>query len=287
MALKSTGRNLSFDVLSRNGSLDEEEEAIFYRSNSDPIQSNHHNNDKPARRKRKKKKKNTTTTHSSIPESPANATVSNSFPHNSRSKNGETSGINGLEFSYSQTVLCPATTEVSDPEFQKLRGTAELRQRPVNGSAGGVVGETQMTSSRIEAEDKEDSGVEAGSVSKQRSEPNGNAVPKLQTAESLDWKRLMAEDPNCEPFFFFLYLFLSYNLCLILNSSSASVFKNNCSKTFPSDLFSVDKSPVKYFMEEMSNGNSLRSTTTLGNEKERERVYDTIFRLPWRCELVF
>lgn len=46
------------------------------------------------------------------------------------------------------------------------------------------------------------------------------------------------------------------------------------------------KSPVKYFMEEMRIGNSLRSTTTLGNEKERERVYDTIFRLPWRCELV-
>ncbi|XP_057728218.1 protein POLLEN DEFECTIVE IN GUIDANCE 1-like isoform X1 [Arachis stenosperma] len=36
----------------------------------------------------------------------------------------------------------------------------------------------------------------------------------------------------------------------------------------------------------MQNGNSLRSTTTLGNEKERERVYDTIFRLPWRCELL-
>lgn len=50
--------------------------------------------------------------------------------------------------------------------------------------------------------------------------------------------------------------------------------------------FSVEKSPVKYFIEEMYNGNSLRSTTTLGNEKERERVYDTIFRLPWRCELV-
>lgn len=73
---------------------------------------------------------------------------------------------------------------------------------------------------------------------------------------------------------------------MILNSSS-SAFENNYSKKFPSDLFSVDKSPVKYFMEEMSNGNSLRSTTTLGNEKERERVYDTIFRLPWRCELVF
>jgi len=54
-----------------------------------------------------------------------------------------------------------------------------------------------------------------------------------------------------------------------------------------SDVFSVEKSPVTYFLEEMYNGNSLRSTTTLGNEKERERVYDTIFRLPWRCELVY
>lgn len=43
---------------------------------------------------------------------------------------------------------------------------------------------------------------------------------------------------------------------------------------------------MKYFLEEVYAGNSLRSTTTLGNDKERERVYDTIFRLPWRCELV-
>ena len=50
--------------------------------------------------------------------------------------------------------------------------------------------------------------------------------------------------------------------------------------------FTVDKSPLKYFMEEMYNGNALRNTTTIGNEVERERVYDTIFRLPWRCELV-
>ncbi|KAK3012090.1 hypothetical protein RJ639_012723 [Escallonia herrerae] len=52
------------------------------------------------------------------------------------------------------------------------------------------------------------------------------------------------------------------------------------------DTFYVEKSPVKYFMDEMHGGNSLRSTTTLANEKERERVYDTIFRLPWRCELL-
>ena len=55
---------------------------------------------------------------------------------------------------------------------------------------------------------------------------------------------------------------------------------------FSSDMFSADKSPFKCYMEEMFSGNSLRITTTFGNEKERERVYDSIFRLPWRCELV-
>lgn len=53
-----------------------------------------------------------------------------------------------------------------------------------------------------------------------------------------------------------------------------------------SDFFSVEKSPLKYFIEEMNCGNSLRTTSTLANEKDRERVYDTIFHLPWRCELV-
>lgn len=43
---------------------------------------------------------------------------------------------------------------------------------------------------------------------------------------------------------------------------------------------------MKYFMEEIYGGNSLRSTTTSGNDIERERIYDTIFRLPWRCEVV-
>ncbi|KAM2781156.1 hypothetical protein COP1_010950 [Malus domestica] len=254
MALRSNGRNLSFEILSRNSSLDDQHDhAIFHRSNSDPVQSDQATNSKFARRKRKKKKKTPATAHASIPESPTAiyGVVSNSFDVISETTNRETGDIhgNGLEFNYSvQTVLLPVTTEVVDPEFQGLHGTAELRQRTVIGSGGGVVEETETASSRIESQAKEESAAEGGLASKQRSELSGNVIPKLQTAESLDWKRLMAEDPN--------------------------------------HLFSVDKSPVQYFMEEMSNGNALRSTTTLGNEKERERVYDTIFRLPWRCELL-
>ncbi|XP_074324720.1 protein POLLEN DEFECTIVE IN GUIDANCE 1-like [Apium graveolens] len=72
---------------------------------------------------------------------------------------------------------------------------------------------------------------------------------KLEREESLNWKQLMAQkDPNY--------------------------------------FFSVEKSPLKFFIEEMNCGNSLRTTSTLANEEDRERVYDTIFHLPWRCELL-
>ncbi|KAM5566943.1 protein POLLEN DEFECTIVE IN GUIDANCE 1 [Rosa sericea] len=237
MALRSGGRKLSFEILSRNSSP-EEEAGLFYRSNSDPIRSSHDAADdhKPAAARRKRKKKKRTVVNCSIPESPTAA-------------DDETDVINGLEFNYSQTVLCSVTTEVSDPEFQNNFGAPELRQRTVNaGAGGGVVDETTPSGAlEGEANAKEESGVEAAAAAPV-AKPNGNLVTKLQSAESLDWQRVMAEDPNY--------------------------------------MFSVDKSPLKYFMEEMSNGNSLRSTTTLGNEKERERVYDTIFRLPWRCELL-
>ncbi|XP_076912139.1 protein POLLEN DEFECTIVE IN GUIDANCE 1-like [Bidens hawaiensis] len=92
---------------------------------------------------------------------------------------------------------------------------------------------------------------ESESMMKQTAEMNANANGHrmLDKDTSLDWKQLMADkDPN-------------YNYLL-------------------------EKSPVNYFIEEMHGGNSLRTTTILANEKDRERVYDTIFRMPWRCELV-
>lgn len=53
-----------------------------------------------------------------------------------------------------------------------------------------------------------------------------------------------------------------------------------------SDCYSVTMSPLNFIWEAMCAGSALQSTTTFADEKERERVYDTIFRLPWRCELV-
>ncbi|KAK8657478.1 hypothetical protein V6N13_035713 [Hibiscus sabdariffa] len=138
---------------------------------------------------------------------------------------------------------------LEDSVCQNVCGFGELRQRNVNGAVAGGGDETETMAAR-----EDESGGEVSSSKEQFPQvlpqpmPNGNVVNTLQTAESWDWKRVMAEDPN--------------SVC------------------------SVGKSPVKYFLEEMHHGNSLRNTTTLGSEKERERVYDTIFRLPWRCEVL-
>ncbi|CAH8386531.1 unnamed protein product [Eruca vesicaria subsp. sativa] len=79
------------------------------------------------------------------------------------------------------------------------------------------------------------------------SETNGR---RLDTEASLDWKHLMADDD-------------------------------------PDSLSAETRSPMNYFMGEIYGGGvSLGSTTTTGNDIERERIYDTIFRLPWRCEVL-
>ncbi|KAB1205891.1 Protein POLLEN DEFECTIVE IN GUIDANCE 1 [Morella rubra] len=287
MGLRSDGRKYSFEILSTSSFLDEDE-ALIYHSKSDRMENNNvesistsaspHENPKCKKRKHKKGSKRGRTIQESIPEDPITRTTldrGSIFNHSenvdtlfengdafSTTRNGEsnsTNFTNGVESnckSYSVgTVTCEeirvaeesggsewTVTQLTEPEFQNVRA-GKLRQRNVNGTCD------DASTSWVEYDESEKS-VEVSSASvKQQGEPNGSvALSKLETAKSLDWKRLMAEDPNY--------------------------------------TFSVEKSPFKYFMEEMYNGNSLRSTTTLGNDKERERVYDTIFRLPWRCELL-
>lgn len=148
---------------------------------------------------------------------------------------------------------------VNGSEYVSLKG-GELRQRNVNGGKeeekivcedvkGSELRQRSSVSGGEEVEKVvvEDLKAEGFGDSNVR-EVNGNVMRKLETEEWLDWKKLMADDPN-------------YNLPL-------------------------EKSPLKYFVEEMYDGNSLRNTTVTANEKDRERVYDTIFRLPWRCELI-
>ncbi|XP_073066064.1 protein POLLEN DEFECTIVE IN GUIDANCE 1-like [Primulina eburnea] len=170
----------------------------------------------------------------------------------------ENSVTNGEIKNYSCTVSSMVTEEVESEANCVMREVTaqfrELRQRNVSSVING--GETMISLATEESGSgrKEDNAVEGV----EEKEAVGSEIKsdqwmhlkggKLQKEVSLDWKKLIAEDSN-----FTLHL---------------------------------EKSPMKYFMEEMNAGNSLRSTTTISNDKERERVYDTIFRLPWRCELL-
>ena len=127
MALRSGGRKLSYEILSRTSSVQEEEAqaGIFYRSNSDPIRSHDAaaaDDHKPATPRKKRRKKKRTAIPNSIPESPT-------------ADDGAVD--NGLEFNFSQTVLCAVTTEVVSDQNGFV--AAELRQRTVNAVAGGTV----------------------------------------------------------------------------------------------------------------------------------------------------
>nr|DAD32292.1 TPA_asm: hypothetical protein HUJ06_011143 [Nelumbo nucifera] len=276
MVLRSGRRKLSFDILSGNGSMDDE--FVLFRSNSDQVRQIDGDEgrvdpggDKPNRRKRKNKssKKKKYYIDCSIEEDPVTGNTGvDSVLVDQRSclyENG--SCDNGVKSDYqsyrSQTVICEEVTvseendanvrtvhHVAEHDFQNLHGdrhqSGELRQRSVGGS--GLCNES-VSRTGEPAKEENSVGLKSSSSGQWRPDPNGSAVTtKLETELSLDWKQLMAEDPSF--------------------------------------LFAVEKSPVKFFIGELYFGNSLHSTTTIGNEKERERVYDTIFRLPWRCELL-
>ncbi|KAL3851038.1 hypothetical protein ACJIZ3_012920 [Penstemon smallii] len=168
----------------------------------------------------------------------------------------ENSVING-DISYSCTMstvtesaVVPEVESDSNCTVSRPLQFGELRQRNVsyviNGESSELVIE-ESGNGKIEDNVNEVIG-ENRSAGDERDSGRIIVLEGSKTEDSLYWNKLMADDPK---------------------------------NTLP-----VEKSPMKYFMEEMYAGNSLQSTTTLGNDKERERVYDTIFRLPWRCELV-
>ncbi|RDY10402.1 Protein POLLEN DEFECTIVE IN GUIDANCE 1 [Mucuna pruriens] len=229
MALRNGGTKLSFEVLSVEGE-------------SDP---NERHRKRRRHRASKRKKKLLDPADSVDPHSTPmeNGGVCNGFELDANRYCAGGGSVVYEEVCEESVREVAAAREAESEVPTSVRGGiegfnfGELRQRNVScGSSEDITASVVRDESAV--------GKEEGPVEKATNEPDRNVVTKLETVESLDWKRLMAEDPN------------------------------------------VEKSPVAYFLEEMYNGNSLRSTTTLGNEKERERVYDTIFRLPWRCELL-
>ncbi|CAK8566705.1 unnamed protein product [Lathyrus sativus] len=254
MASRTGGTKLSFEVLRRNPIV--EEDSFLHHSKSDPATL-------PDRKKRKnrasKKKKKSLDPVDSVADS-GDPNRKNELPlENGGPCNGF--GIDAMRYcgnggsvvyeeasetSFSGVTAAPEVgSSFSTTVRGSVEGFGELRQRNVNSSSEDLVASVVGDIGEI---GKDDDCVKESPVETPRKETERKVLTKSETVESVDWKRIMEEDPNY--------------------------------------VFTVDRSPVAYFLEEMYNGNSLRSTTTLGNETERERVYDTIFRLPWRCELL-
>ncbi|XP_057777649.1 protein POLLEN DEFECTIVE IN GUIDANCE 1 [Salvia miltiorrhiza] len=177
---------------------------------------------------------------------------------NSESPTAETSVINGdVNYSCTLSTLTEDAALIPDLDSEVQQVTLSsvfgaLRQRNVgNGVSGGTVEANSDDSGSSKKDDvaKEEVAENWSGCGKESGQqgPEMNGR-KLEKDGTLDWKEWMANDPTY--------------------------------------MLPTEKSPMKYFLEEVYAGNSLRSTTTLGNDKERERVYDTIFRLPWRCELL-
>uniref|UniRef100_A0A803N8L8 Uncharacterized protein n=1 Tax=Chenopodium quinoa TaxID=63459 RepID=A0A803N8L8_CHEQI len=173
MALKAKGKQLSFEILSSNFPV-YSDDTIIDRSYSDPLPQNNKSN----RRRRKRKRKKST------PNSPS------PFEFNTIFENGGDGGVAVLEEEPSMTshsysapsfVVCEMREESLSTVCQVSQG--ELRQRSF--SSGGSGG-----------------GDSIPVVEVSEAEANSNSRPnlvngKLDTAESLDWSRFMAEeDPN-------------------------------------------------------------------------------------------
>ncbi|CDP05543.1 unnamed protein product [Coffea canephora] len=259
MPLKSSQRKLSFSTLTTLEAQSDDVTSIP-RSISDPSASSSTVGDGAVldHKKRKKRKK-----------------IKKSGNDKVADRDGEAidRGRGFLLDKYSCTVVETYPKVVPEAEEPERRGrdcsvrtvhhSPHLRQRNVSFVAEEVTSGVTSLGSEVEGncngdkhnggeiesksfkEDEAESKLQEQQQQKPTVEMNGR---KLEKEESLDWKKLMAEDPN--------------------------------------QAYPLEKSPMKYFLEEMYAGNSLRSTITPGNEKDRERVYDTIFRLPWRCELL-
>ncbi|KAG2322173.1 hypothetical protein Bca52824_015386 [Brassica carinata] len=243
MAARPTGRKLSFEILS---SL--EDDSIL-RSSSNAITGNDaaespRDNGK-RRRHWKKKKKGKATEFETIPEnddSQFSAIVDGSVEGSSwASCDFKNSEMFEKRLNYFSGGSCVVTETVHHTGFK----FGELRQRKsVDGSNDERFSDT-MTHAEESYSENPPSFQEEQNQFPRISETNG----RLDTKASLDWKQLMADDPD----------FLS----------------------------AETRSPVKYFMGEIYGGVvSLRCTTTTGSDVERERIYDLIFRLPWRCEVL-
>ncbi|KAG1334845.1 protein POLLEN DEFECTIVE IN GUIDANCE 1 [Cocos nucifera] len=241
MSIRSGGRKVSFDLLASDSSGDDG--SLSLRPASDPFLSNGGEDGRSTRRKRKSKasKKRKLAERAAAAGDPGLLAgldhQTPSLAENDYCEDGMGFGVSEnrsvVESVCENTVVGPAL----EPESSQVSCVSyvELRQRNVNGSVGDEPGD-------------EETSTRESSAGQWRPESKGN-IAKLAKEGSLDWNRVMAEDPRT------------------LGEVSSS-----------------DSLLIKYFIGEIYGGNSLRSTISAGNEKKRQGVYNTMFHVPWRCE---
>ncbi|KAL2233253.1 UNVERIFIED_CONTAM: Protein POLLEN DEFECTIVE IN GUIDANCE 1 [Sesamum indicum] len=198
MALRSGGQKLSFDILAvsdYDDAMSPTTTASLSRSISDPPALGDRAGSSPSRKKKKKKSRR----GKSLQES---SVISEDVMT-------EVSGING-DVNYSCTVgtvtevaVVPDVDNEGDSAVRtvtQLPQFGELRQRNVGNAMNG--GSTEMVSEesgkndeKVKEETGEDRSAGTEISSDQRVELNGR---KLEKEGTLDWKKLMAEDPNCK-----------------------------------------------------------------------------------------
>ncbi|KAF2305677.1 hypothetical protein GH714_007472 [Hevea brasiliensis] len=148
MALRSSGRKLSFEILSESSSV-EEGQFLLYQSNTGPIEKVSASPEKPNRKKKKHRKKKPAESYSVVPEDPI--TESRFIDSNSAIQNGNvflenrsSSVVGGGSVVY--TVIDVA--EVAECQSVLSISGSELRQRNVSNGGGGE--EEMVSSSRVE-----------------------------------------------------------------------------------------------------------------------------------------
>ncbi|XP_057854382.1 protein POLLEN DEFECTIVE IN GUIDANCE 1 isoform X2 [Cryptomeria japonica] len=176
----------------------------------------------------------------------------NGILHFERVDSVESEGVEGLERSFSI-----AYSVVEDVSNKLESGLLEQVSPAESNCKVGFLeqispAELRQRNVNVNADAVEGNGDEIVEEVKERGsgalkEPQPEKKASHATPQLLDWERVMAETSE-----------------------------------FP--IYSA-MSPLGYFLREINRGNSLRSTTSVGNDKERQKVYNTMFHVPWRCEL--
>ena len=194
MTVRSTGRKLSFEILS---SLEDDSLPPIPRSSSDPISRNDftESSSPKRRRHRKKKKHNNNNKVETIPENGDPQFTSVEDPSWASCDEGERSvfenRLNYFGGGGGGSTVVTQTIQHNGFSFGKLR------QRNVNGSSIDSTNDERF--SETMASEKENPPFEEVQNQFPRSETNGNVVvTRLDTESSLDWKQLMADDPDCK-----------------------------------------------------------------------------------------